>query len=133
MAKRKEIMTMSKKHVARSKTNSIASELVRRLGHFVTELEKVETLPDRFTCRTVKLDLKPHTYSAQQVKLTRKKLSASQAIFAKFLGVSLSTVHDWEQGIKPPSGSACRLMDEIQANPAYWRNRLTELAKPIAG
>jgi DNA-binding transcriptional regulator YiaG len=62
------------------------------------------------------------------VKKTRDLLGTSQEIFARFLGVSASAVQDWEQGAKPPAGSARRLMDEIRANPEYWRRRLVELA-----
>ena len=119
--------TKVKTPFGRRSSQSIGGELVRRLGRFVEELETVEKLSDRFTCRTVKLDLKPRKYNAKLVKETRGKLQASQAIFAQFLGVSVSAVQDWEQGSKPPAGSACRLMDEIRANPAYWLSRLKEL------
>jgi putative transcriptional regulator len=67
------------------------------------------------------------------VKETRKLIRASQAIFAQFLGVSLSAVRDWEQGIKPPGGAACRIMDEIRRNPDYFVGRLRELSSPTAG
>lgn len=67
--------------------------------------------------------------SPAEVKATRELLGASQAIFAQFLGVSASAVQDWEQGAKPPQGSACRLMHEIRRDPAYWRKRLVELAE----
>jgi putative transcriptional regulator len=72
--------------------------------------------------------MRPQPYIASEVKSTRKKLSASQVIFAQFLGVSASAVRDWEQGLKPPSGAACRIMDEINRNPKYFRNRLQELS-----
>jgi putative transcriptional regulator len=65
------------------------------------------------------------------VKKARVTLCASQAIFAQFIGVSTSTVQDWEQGAKTPRGSACRMMDEILRNPDYWISRLKELAAPV--
>jgi DNA-binding transcriptional regulator YiaG len=58
-------------------------------------------------------------------------LGASQTIFAQFLGVSPSAVQDWEQGLKPPHGAACRLMDEIRRDPNYWIRRLQELSSPV--
>lgn len=58
-------------------------------------------------------------------------MRVSQAIFAQFLGVSLGTVRDWEQGNKPPNGAASRLMDEIRNNPEYFFKRLMELASPV--
>lgn len=109
-------------------SSSVGGELVRRLKRFTEALETTKDLSKRFTCRTVRLNLRPKPYDAQGVKKTRRKLSASQAIFAQFLGVSLSAVRDWEQGLKPPSGAASRIMDEINHDPDYFRKRLMELS-----
>lgn len=84
-------------------------------------------IPDKFTCHTISLDLAPEQYSPRLVKSTREILKASQAIFAKFLGVKLKTVQAWEQGENVPRDSACRFMDEIRHNPPYWQARLQEL------
>ncbi len=111
--------------------SSVGSKAVSRLKRFAEALQNGEELSERFTCRTIKLNLEPQTYSADLVKETREMLHASQAIFAQFLGVSKSAVQDWEQGHKPPTGSACRLMDEIRRHPEYWIDRLKELATPI--
>jgi putative transcriptional regulator len=110
---------------------SVGKEIVRRLKNFTAELEKTETIGDRFNCRTVRLNFPPREYSAELVKATRKTLSASQVIFAKFIGVAPNTVRDWEQGVKNPSGAARRIMDEIRGNPQYWRKRLKQLCKPV--
>jgi putative transcriptional regulator len=112
-------------------TKSTGSELVRRLKGFAEALDSAPDIRARFTCKSIKLNLSPHTYSAEMVQRSRRTLQASQAIFAQFLGVSVSAVRDWEQGIKPPSGAACRLMDEIQANPKYFRARLTAMSSPV--
>src|SRR5580698_919413 len=68
--------------------------------------------PSKLTRHQVALNLVPTRYSAKIVKLTRKKLDCSQAIFAQFLGVSISAVRNWEQGVNSPEHAACRLMDE---------------------
>jgi DNA-binding transcriptional regulator YiaG len=52
--------------------------------------------------------------------------AGSQAVFAKLLGVSLNTVRAWEQGVNHPSDMACRFLDEIRRDPAYWVRRLKE-------
>lgn len=106
----------------------VGSRIVGRLKGFVAAIEKGDPLTKRFTFRAMRLNLKPQVYNAALVKETRGKLSASQAVFAKFLGVSLSTVRDWEQGLKTPKPIACRLMDEIRRDPDYWLKRLKELA-----
>jgi putative transcriptional regulator len=110
---------------------SVGQRIVGALKEFAEAVEARDDLSKRFTCHTIRLNVQTKPYSAELVKKTRHMLGASQAIFAQFLGVSTSAVQDWEQGAKPPKGSACRLMDEIRANPDYWRRRLEELATPI--
>ena len=70
------------------------------------------------------LDLEPPAYGPEQVKQTRELLNASQALFAKFLGISASTVRAWEHGTNVPSAMACRFLDEIRRNPQHWIQRL---------
>jgi putative transcriptional regulator len=111
---------------------SVGSKIVARLKGFVEAVESGQDPSQRFTCRTVPLNLEPSLYGPDLVKSTRMLLGVSQAIFAQFLGVSASAVQDWEQGKKPPNGSACRLMDEIRRDPTYWRERLRELSSPIS-
>jgi putative transcriptional regulator len=115
----------------RQKSKSLGDRIIGALKEFAEAVEAGEDLEKRFTCRTIRLNLKPRAYSPQLVKKTRQLLGTSQAIFAEFLGVSASAVQDWEQGVKPPHGSACRLMDEIRTNPDYWIRRLKELSTPI--
>jgi putative transcriptional regulator len=134
---RKSSKAMSKvkpKRVAKrtSSQESWGSQIASRLKRFAESLESLPpgaALESRFTVRTVKLNVPPPACSPQEVKATREVLGTSQAIFAQFLGVSSSAVQDWEQGHKPPRGSACRLMHEIRRDPAYWRRRLVELVE----
>jgi len=119
---------MSKK----SDNKSVGSKIVSRLKEFVEAAENGEDMLQRFTCRTIRLQLEPQEHSPELVKSTRETLGASQAIFAQFLGVSTRAVQDWEQGHKPPKGSACRLMDEIRRDPEYWLGRLRDLSTPIS-
>jgi len=115
----------------KNKRTSVGPELVRRFEKFVADLDQTDDLAKRFTCRTVRLNVRPAALSPAAVKQTRRALRASQTIFAEFLGVSPATVRDWEQGAKPPGGAACRLMDEIRRNPAYFLGRLKELSQPV--
>ncbi|MBI3464059.1 MAG: hypothetical protein HY000_13535 [Planctomycetes bacterium] len=74
----------------------------------------------------MELKLEPSKYSAEMVRATRQLLQASQAVFARFLGVSVKTVRSWEQGINAPKDVAARFLDEIRRNPDYWRSRIRE-------
>lgn len=110
----------------------VGKELVKRLRRFTAAIETTEHLPDRFTCRTIRLNLQPKGYGGADVKKVRRILGVSQTLFAQFAGVSAAAVRDWEQDIKPPNGAVCRLMDEILHNPAYFQSRIRELASPVA-
>lgn len=114
----------------KEKKASIATQIIEGLQEFVETLEKKERVADKFTCRVVELDLHPTPYTPELVRETRELLNASQAVFACLLGVSASTVQAWEQGANTPKEVACRFMDEIRRNPAYWIKRLRESAKP---
>lgn len=109
-----------------SMDDSVGAKIIEGLREFTEALEKGESIAERFTCRTVMLDLLPVAYGPEKVKATRELLRASQGIFAQFLGVSTKSVRAWEQGINTPSNMACRFMDEIQRNPDFWRDRLLE-------
>lgn len=74
--------------------------------------------------------LGPPAVSGQDVAAARKALGVSQPIFAKILGASVQSVRAWEQGTKPPSGVARRLIGEIRHDPDYWRKRF--VPKPAA-
>lgn len=103
--------------------------MVRRLKRFTESMQDIDYLAQRFSCRTVRLNIRPQAFDPALIKQTRSMLGASQGVFAQFLGVSRKAVQDWEQGATPPHGSACRLMDEIRRDPKYWLNRLVELAQ----
>lgn len=111
---------------------SVESQILEALSEFTDALKKGE-VSKRFTCRQIKLDLRPTSYNPELVKTTRQLLKISQTLFAHFLGVSPKTVRSWEQGINRPSPMACRFMDEIRRFPRYWVERLKEAVVTKAG
>lgn len=129
-------MNKQKKHTHRKsvalKGASVESEILEALSEFTDALKNGE-VSKRFTCRQIKLDLKPSSYSPELVKTTRKLLQVSQVLFARFLGISPKTVRSWEQGVNTPSPMACRFMDEIRRSPDYWIERLREVVVAEAG
>src|SRR5262249_14541591 len=104
---------------------SVNKVMIDRLVNFAEALEANKTISELYTCRRVVLDLTPTPYDPNLVRTTRMILNASQAMFAKFLGVKPKTVQSWEQGTDVPSDMACRFMDEIRGNPGYWLKRFT--------
>ncbi len=127
IAKRKPTRRKVTPH-GKSPAGSVGGRIVSRLTKFTKALESGETVSDKFTVRTIRLNLEPTAYDPATVRKTRALLNLSQRLFAKFLGVSLQTVHAWEQGYNVPSGMAARFLDEINANPTYWQRRLQSAA-----
>lgn len=49
-----------------------------------------------------------------QIKRIREEARVSQAVFARLLNTSLSTVQKWEIGQKRPAGTALKLLHLVQ-------------------
>ncbi len=62
--------------------------------------------------------------SSGEIKNIRKILNVSQSVFAKLLNVSLSSVRQWEQGIRKPSGSTMILLELLQREPKLLDYRI---------
>ena len=65
----------------------------------------------------------PVSISAEEIQDIRKTLRLSQSVFAKLLNVSLSSVRQWEQGIRTPSGSTMVLLELLQREPKLLNYR----------
>jgi len=57
-------------------------------------------------------DIKP-----TDIRTVRRKLNLSQSEFALMIGVSLSTLQNWEQGRRRPEGPAQALLKVAASNP----------------
>ncbi len=55
--------------------------------------------------------------SSEEIKAIRAQTRLSQAVFAKLLNVSLSSVRQWEQGKRKPTGSTKVLLDLLNKSP----------------
>lgn len=51
--------------------------------------------------------------TAKEIKTLRLKEHVSQAVFAKYLNISSSTIKQWEQGEKRPRGTSLKLLNLI--------------------
>lgn len=128
---------MSKPRIRTTRTrakrvSSVESRVVRGLTAFRSAVRDKERVDEKFTVRTVELDLEPQTFSAKDVKDTRALVGVSQGVFAQILGVSANTVQAWEQGLRTPSNMAARFIEEIRAHPEHWKQRLREAAVELS-
>jgi putative transcriptional regulator len=67
--------------------------------------------------RKMGIEVKPVSLTAEEISSIRKTLNVSQSVFAKLLNVSLSSVRQWEQGLRKPSGSTMILLELLQKEP----------------
>jgi len=64
-------------------------------------------------------------FSPETISALRKQMNVSQAVFAKILNVSPSSIRQWEQGKRTPSGSTKVLLDLLAKSPHILDYRLT--------
>jgi len=108
---------------------TVGARIIEGLTEFTEALESDKPVEDRLRGHSLSIELTPSRYRPRDVRATRRLLSASQRLFAAFLGVALGTVRAWEQGRNEPSGSAARLLDEIRLDPQYWKARFASALK----
>jgi len=63
------------------------------------------------------VEVAPVSVSSEAIQSIRKTLGVSQSVFAKLLNVSLSSVRQWEQNLRNPSGSTMVLLELLQKEP----------------
>ena len=62
--------------------------------------------------------------TGDQIKRIREALGLSQSKFAMWLGVSLSSLQDWEEGRHSPTKRAMRLLQKAEASASKLKDRL---------
>lgn len=69
-------------------------------------------------------------YTPADIKGIRKRLGRSQSEFALMIGVSVSTLRNWEQGRRVPEGPARALLRVAAQNPQAVIQALWKIGKP---
>ena len=62
--------------------------------------------------------------SKGQIQAIRKRMNLSQTVFARLLNVSASSIRQWEQGTRQPSGSTKVLLELLEKSPHLLDYRL---------
>lgn len=71
----------------------------------------------RTDLRVTVIPAPPKAISPREIRRIRRKLKASQAVFAKYLNVSANAVRSWEQGTRKPQQAALKLLVIAKKNP----------------
>lgn len=61
----------------------------------------------------IEIPVPPSAYTPNEIVKIRKKLGYSQALFAKFLNVSIKTVQAWESGDRIPSPHFSHILGKL--------------------
>jgi DNA-binding transcriptional regulator YiaG len=101
----------------------LIAEVCAGVEAFLKAAEAGESLEGLATIRTRTLELSPREYGPKEVRAVRRKLKASQALLAKFMGVNTQTVSSWEQGRRKVPAMARRYLDDLVDIPALWATR----------
>ncbi|MCD6534976.1 MAG: helix-turn-helix domain-containing protein [Deltaproteobacteria bacterium] len=64
-------------------------------------------------------------FTTYQIKEIRENLNLSQTVFAKLLNVSPSSIRQWEQGKRQPTGATQVLLDLLKRSPHILDHRLS--------
>ena len=113
-------------HDNKKKDDSLGAEIVEGLTDLCEHMESGRPVEEKFTVRTVALDLKPQEYEADDVKLVRRSLNVSQGVFAQILATSVECIENWEQGLQKPPPMACRLLDLVNRHRDHWIKVLSD-------
>lgn len=65
----------------------------------------------------VEIPKEPRDISPAEIVHLRERIGASQAVFARMLGIARDTEISWEQGRRRPSGPARRLLEIAERKP----------------
>ena len=92
--------------------NEFFDELKEGLGAAIEHAKGKRT-----DLRTTTLPRPPKEMSANEIAKLRDRLNVSQAVFARYLNISVKTVQAWEQGHGKPSGASLKLLSIAKKNP----------------
>jgi putative transcriptional regulator len=98
----------------------MAERAYDRIMQGLKEVEAYKKGEITATKRMLKIE-PTQVYDAKKVKSLRQGLKLPQTAFAIVCGVSNKTVEAWESGRNVPNGSACRLLELIEKEPAVLK------------
>jgi putative transcriptional regulator len=93
----------------------MASKILKELHDTAKDMHRIGTL-DTTTMREFDaLCLPPvKKLTARQIRSLRNSYKLSQPVFAAYLNISPSTVRQWENGDKEPSGPSLKLLNIVR-------------------
>ena len=80
----------------------------------------------KVTLKTTEVDIPPPIkMSKTRIQKIRKGTNFSQPVFARVLGVNVSTYQNWEQGRSEPNAQAKLLLEMVDKSPTFLQELTT--------
>ncbi len=100
------------------------------IGETVNELIKsnIKTSFSEKELKSLGIKIPEVKINAKDIQEIRNRINLSQSVFAKVLNVSPSSVRQWEQGKRTPSGSTKILLELLKENPDILNYRIKSSA-----
>ncbi len=84
---------------------------------FAEDMASAAMLDQKTMRRLDELCLTPlREFTAADIVALREREAASQAVFAWYLGLSVTTISQWERGEKRPRGASLKLLTLVKKN-----------------
>ncbi len=98
----------------------------KAIGNTVQDLLKrgIKTSFTEKELKELEVEIPEVEISAKDIQKIRERIKLSQSVFAKVLNVSPSSVRQWEQGKKNPTGSTKVLLELLKKNPDILNYRI---------
>jgi putative transcriptional regulator len=98
----------------------------KAIGTTVKDLLKrgVKTSFTEKELKELGVEIQEVVMSAKDIQRIRERIKLSQSVFAKILNVSSSSVRQWEQGKRTPTGSTRVLLELLKKNPNILNYRI---------
>jgi len=96
------------------------------IGDTVNELLKsnIKTSFSEKELKSLGIEIPKVEINSKDIQEIRSRTKLSQSVFAKVLNVSPSSVRQWEQGKRTPSGSTKILLELLKENPNILNYRI---------
>ena len=100
-----------------SAIRTYASDALAAIHETATDLHEAALMDARTMRRFDELCLtQVADFTPEQIRALRLQEQASQAVFARYLNVTPSTVSQWERGEKRPRGASAKLLALVAKN-----------------
>ena len=95
-------------------TKKYKSDATAAIHEMMTDLHEIGAIDKQTMRRFDESCLTPmQAFTAAEIRALREQAEVSQAVFARYLGVSKESISQWERGEKKPSGPSRKLLSLV--------------------